>query len=337
MIPRSTARVLLAFVCALGVACQNRESGNPKTAGSSPKPPGPITTTITYKLVGVVRRVDRETGHVTIAHEAIPGFMEAMTMPFTMKDRSSLDDVEPGDEVEGALRVIKQDEVVQDYDLSNLVVRRPAVEPPQTISVSGRGIELRKTPDRLKVGDQVPDFMMTTQQGKPLKLSELRGNVVVLTFIYTRCPLPNFCPLMDRKFAGLADKVAVNPTRASHVRLLSVSFDPEHDTPDVLQKHASIQGAHPPLWTYAVATHPELAKVAAPLGLMYGPTSTEIIHNLCTVVIDPEGKVARLDVGTEANKWQASDLLALISHLLKGEGSSSHGEPVSRPSPSQPN
>ncbi len=123
----------------------------------------------------------------------------------------------------------------------------------------------------LEPGEPVPDFAMTTQDGKTLRLSDLRGKVVVLTFIYTRCPLPDFCPLMDGKFAELARTVAAVPGRAEQVRLLSVSFDPEHDTPEVLAKHAKLRGAKPPLWTFAVASHEELRKVAAPLGLTYGP------------------------------------------------------------------
>jgi protein SCO1/2 len=157
---------------------------------------------------------------------------------------------------------------------------------------------------------------MTTQDGKALKLSDLRGEVVVLTFIYTRCPLPDFCPLMDRKFAELAGKIAASPQRAERVRLLSVSFDPEHDTPEVLEKHARVQGASPPLWTFAVASHAELARVAAPLGLMYGPSETEIIHNLSTAVIDPEGRLARLEIGTAARSWSASDLLKQVVSLI---------------------
>ena len=139
---------------------------------------------------------------------------------------------------------------------------------------SGR-VNMREQPRRLKIGDPVPDFAMTSQDGKLVKLSELRGNVVVLTFIYTRCPLPDFCPLMDRKFSELAQRVSAFPERAKHIRMISLSFDPEHDTPDILRKHAEIRGATPPLWSYAVASHAELAKIAAPLGLLYGPAKTK--------------------------------------------------------------
>ena len=149
-----------------------------------------------------------------------------------------------------------------------------------------------------------------------VKLSDLRGKVVVLTFIYTRCPLPDFCPLMDRKFADLAQKINTFPARAQHIRLISLSFDPEHDQPDVLRKHAAIRGAVPPLWTFAVASHDELAKIAAPLGLFYEPGTNEIAHNLSTAVIDPHGKLARLDVGTQRNRWETTDLLKSIYSLL---------------------
>ncbi len=148
-------------------------------------------------------------------------------------------------------------------------------------------------------------------------LSDLRGKVVVLTFIYTRCPLPDFCPLMDRKFAGLAGSIEGVATRADKVRLISLSFDPDHDTPEVLKKHAQIQGARPPLWTFAVATYDELSRIAPRLGLAYGPTGNEIAHNLSTAVIDSEGKLADLRVGSASKAWTTADLLKVIIPLTR--------------------
>jgi protein SCO1/2 len=123
---------------------------------------------------------------------------------------------------------------------------------------------------------------------------------------------------MDRKFAGLADAIGALPERARHVRLISLSFDPEHDTPEVLKKHARTQGAQPPLWTFAVARHDELARVAPALGLTYGPTANEIVHNLSTAVIDPRGDLATLMVGTAAKSWNTADLLKVVSPLVPG-------------------
>jgi protein SCO1/2 len=200
-------------------------------------------------------------------------------------------------------------------------VSKPALAPLPTLRLSTAGgkLELGSAPRLLEPGAEVPDFTMTTEDGRARSLSDLRGNVVVLTFIYTRCPLPDFCPLMDRKFAELAGAIAAVPDRATHVRLISLSFDPEHDTPEILKKHAQTQGAQPPLWTFAVASHAELAKVAPGLGLTYGPTATEIIHNLATAVIDPSGKLESLRVGTAAKSWTTTDLLREIAALLKAE------------------
>jgi len=116
--------------------------------------------------------------------------------------------------------------------------------------------------------------------------------------------MPDFCPAMDKKFADLADRIAAVPGRADKVRLLSVSFDPEHDTPEVLRKHAAMRAAKEPLWTFAVASHPELAKIAGPLGLVYGPTENDIIHNLVTAIIDVNGRLGAVSTrGKRPRAW----------------------------------
>jgi protein SCO1 len=285
-------------------------------------PSTPPVSVVTYKLAGTVRAIKKDAGQVVIRHDEIRGFMQAMTMPFSVKDRALLDDLAVGDEVQGTLRVESEGGQVKDYELTDLVVSRPALAPPPVSSpslrlkLSGGEPELTLAPRLLEPGENVPDFTMTTQEGTALKLSDLEGDVVVLTFIYTRCPLPDFCPLMDRKFAELAAAIESVPERARRVRLISLSFDPEHDTPDVLVKHARTQGAKPPLWRFAVASHEELARVAPRLGLTYGPTATEIVHNLSTAVIDPRGRLATLLVGTEAKTWKPVELLKVIGPLL---------------------
>lgn len=265
-----------------------------------------------YVLKGEVRKVDNEGRQVTIRHDEIPGFMAAMTMPFRLEDQALLEELKTGDQVEGRLIVEFEDGQTRDYRLTDLVVTKPALAAPMVLDLSGGAPKLHTAPKRLKPGDPVPDFTMTKQDGESIRLSDLRGNVVALTFIYTRCPLPDFCPLMDRKFADLARSIEVSPARAARIRLISVSFDPDHDTPEVLRKHALIRGAAPPLWTFAVASHEELSRIMGPLGLIYGPGKNEILHNLCTAVISPEGKLVRLEVGTQSNKWSSADLLKTI-------------------------
>ena len=257
-----------------------------------------------YKLTGVVREIDKESGQVMIRHDEIPGYMKAMTMPFDLKGKEVLGDLFVGDEVEGVL-VVKAD----DIELNDVVITRPAE--PSALNFGPNGLEIKSKPATLLPGEEVPDFKVILQDGTPAKLSDYRGKLVVLTFIYTRCPLPNFCPLMDRKFGELAARLQPLP-KADQVRLLSVSFDPEHDTPAVLASHAKSRGAKMPLWTYAVASHEELGKFGPKLGLMYGPTEKEIMHNLSTAVIGPDGKLIRLDYGTAGGAWTADDMMGTI-------------------------
>jgi protein SCO1/2 len=261
-----------------------------------------------FGLKGVVRKVDAEAGEVTISHEAIAGFMSKMTMPFTLKDKALLEDVRPGDEVEGRIEVAYEGAEVKDMQVTDLVVTRPSESRPE-----GADTSPAPAPAVLKPGELVPDFAVTTQEGKTLRLSDLRGQVVALTFIYTRCPSPEFCPAMDAKFADLARRVDTVPGRADRVRLLSISFDPEHDSPEVLAAHAARRGAKPPLWTFAVASHEELAKVAGPFGLAYVAGTREIDHNLRTAVVGPDGRLALLEVG---QGWTAADLLKAIYALI---------------------
>jgi protein SCO1/2 len=304
--------LLVAPGCGPSGADRARASARP----SSPSGAAGSKAATDYALHGVIRSVAPESGRVLIRHEAIPGFMSAMTMPFELKDRAILAELHPGDEVEGTLHVEQEKGAVSDYELRALRVIKPAQPPALVLDVSKGKVQLRQQPRRLELGDPVPDLALTGQDGEVYRLSELRGKVVVLTFIYTRCPLPDFCPLMDRKFAALAQHLGAFPNRAKQIRLISISFDPEHDTPEVLRKHARIRGAVPPLWTYAVASHEELAQVAAPLGLYYGPGKDEVLHNLCTAVIDPTGRLARLAVGTRENKWEPADLLKTIYTLI---------------------
>lgn len=314
MLTRQMTTIAGLLLVTVAVGCAREAKPVPKAKAD------PAPSVQEYTLVGVVREVKPEQQLVTIRHEAIPGFMPEMTMPFTLKQPDAFEDLRTGDEVQGKLVVREEHGEVASYDLIDLVVTRPAPPEPRTLSLSGGTATLTPGVKELKPGEAVPDFSVTTQEGEPLKLSDLRGKVVVLTFIYTRCPLPDFCPLMDRKFSQLADRIKIVPARAENVRLLSISFDPEHDTPAVLADYARSRGAEPPLWSYAVASHEELGRVAAAFGLMYGPSRDEIIHNLSTAVIDPEGRLATLETGPTGKTWEPVALLKLIYSLIRTGG-----------------
>lgn len=298
---RTLATILLVSpMCGL-CSCGGGRPAAPAAGRADPgEPGGPARS---FPLTGVVREVNRGAGIVAIRHDAVPGFMPAMTMPFDLKGQEVLEDLEPGDKVRGTLRVDGREARLEGVEITELATAPPGAEGPAG-------------PKVLEVGEEVPDFAMTTQDGQALRLSDLRGKVVVVTFIYTRCPLPNFCPLMDRKFSELASWVRGVRGRDERVRLLSVSFDPEHDTPEVLRRHARLRGARPPVWTFAVAQHDELRKAAGSLGLAYAPTGPdEIIHGLSTAVIDAGGRLAALERG---NSWEPAGLMRVIADLLRG-------------------
>jgi protein SCO1/2 len=304
---------ILAVIAAAG--CGQSGSESSRRGGDRPLPanaPRAQTTTgpseedeRTFTLRGEVARVDRERGIVAIRHEEIAGYMPAMTMPFDLTGDPILDELQVGDQVEGKLVVTAKTSALKDMIITELA--EPGADG------EGEG-KTPSGPKAIEPGEVVPDFTMTTQEGARLALSDLRGEVVVLTFIYTRCPLPDYCPLMDRKFAELERRVALLGAAGERIRLLSVSFDPEHDTPEVLARHAKAVGAKPPRWTFAVAAHDELRKVAGALGLTYGATGNEIIHTLSTAVIGPDGKLARLERG---NSWGVDELFSAVRALAK--------------------
>lgn len=239
--------VIISIPCVLMYGCSDAsvKQAEHKVTGQ-PSPTRPTIEHKEFKLIGEVKKVDKEAREITIRHEKIAGFMEAMTMPFRIDDQEVLDEVQSGDQVEGKLQVEQDNGQTKDYRLVDLQVVKAALSPPLVLDLSGSAPQLRIKPKRLAPGDPVPDFAITGQDGKPFKISDLRGYVVVLTFIYTRCPLPDFCPYMDRKFSDLAMSISAFPERAAKIRLLSVSFDPDHDTPEILRKHARIRVRYRP-------------------------------------------------------------------------------------------
>jgi len=308
----------LAALTLTALGCGRAGTAPEDPAASASRPTEAGEKTFTFE--GVVEVVEPEDGVVHIDHEAIPGLMEAMVMPFEPADPSLLEDVYPGDEVEGTLQVELDGEGrIVAMELADLLVLKPAPPPePESgeITIVGDTEMFREPRPELEPGAPVPDFTLTDQNGETFKLSDLRGQYTLITFIYTRCPVADFCPLMDRRFGQLAERLGRSSERAERVRLLSVSFDPEHDTPQALAEHARRVGARPPLWTFAVAEHDELFKIAEPLGLKYAPRSNDILHNLSTSLIGPDGALIQRWKG---NDWTASELYGAIREALSDE------------------
>jgi protein SCO1 len=259
-----------------------------------------------YHVRGKVVSTDAQHGIVVLDHEAIPGFMEAMTMPYQLKDANIISDLHPGDVITADLLVSKTGQ--QTVLLDHVVVvaqSKPDYKPAVIYHVP-------------TAGDSVPDFKLRNEDGRTIHLAQFKGKTLLVTFIYTRCPLPNFCPLVTRNFATINSELTRDPKLYAKTHLLSVSFDPEHDTPAVLRAYgAGYIGsdsksafAH---WDFAVPDKPELLAMAKffNVGISNGENGT-ITHTLSTTVIGPDGKVVQFYPG---NEWTPDELLADVKKL----------------------
>ena len=251
-----------------------------------------------FELQGQILEVRPESRELVIRHGDIKGLMVGMTMPFQVQDEALLQNKQPGDLVTATLMV---PEVGVPY-LSSVTETGTAPLPAAIEVTASEGAILMP-------GDPVPDQLLVDQDGRPTPISSLRGHRVALTFMYTRCPLPNFCPMMDRHFAAVQKIIKSSPELAD-VRLVSVSFDPETDTPPVLKAHAQSLGADPAIWMFVTAADDEMTKLTRRFGVHVereDNKAIDITHNLRTAVIDPVGRVVRVHSGTD---WTPAQLVA---------------------------
>jgi protein SCO1/2 len=168
----------------------------------------------------------------------------------------------------------------------------------------------RPITEALHPGDTVPDVELIDETGATRHLTEWRGRVVGLTFIYTRCPLPDFCPLMDRQFAEVQQIVAGDATLRGRVQLLSISFDPSYDTPEVLATHAKKVGADPGMWNFLTGSQSGIDTFAANFGVSVmreGSDPGNVVHNLRTAVVDGNGKLVTIINGMQ---WAPAELVS---------------------------
>ena len=271
-----------------------------------------------YKLVGKIVSIDASQKTLNVDGQDIPGFMAAMVMPYPVLHASQLSGLEPGDEITADVVVNEDDSSAH---LENIVVTKKA---------GGKPTSELHIP---QAGDPVPDFVVLNQNNKRIHLNSFRGHVLLVTFIYTRCPFANYCPLVSHDFAEIYAETKKDPKLAKSVRLLTISFDPQHDTPPVLRKYGEsfrdVTGAVPfDRWEFAAAPAKELTEMANFFGLTYSDSNGKIVHSMSTTVIAPDGKVYKWYDG---NDWQPSQLVADATEALQQESSSNaslrHGAP----------
>jgi len=249
-----------------------------------------------YELQGQILAVRPERSEVVIKHEDIKGFMTGMTMPFTVRDAALLTGKQPGDLVTATLVVGETEAYLSTLTTTGHAALTEAPPPAPEADV-------------LVPGQVVQDATLVDQDGNARSFSSFKGHRVALTFIYTRCPLPDFCPLMDRHFASIQQTIASAPALAD-VRLATVTLDPAFDRPAILKAYARRRGADAAVWTFFTGEPDEVKRFWAQFGLYVEPnpeSAIDITHNLRTAVIDPEGRLVTVHSG---NSWTPAELVA---------------------------
>ena len=264
-----------------------------------------VSSTKRYPIRGTVVRIDAQDGQITLQHDAIPGLMEAMTMPYPVTDRSALSELHPGDKIMATVLADPSPQGPVNLRLSEIVViaqAKPDYPQPVQYHVPAPG-------------DQVPGFTLLNQSGRKIDLKQYRGQVLLMTFIYTRCQLADYCPRMERNFAEIDQQLATDPKLYKDTHLLSVSFDPAYDTPKVLKsyggaytgKYSKETFGH---WEFAAPNEKDLPKMEQyfDVGVTPGEKGT-LQHSLATVVIGKDGKVIAF---YPTNDWDVTTVLQQV-------------------------
>ncbi len=258
-----------------------------------------------FPLQGQVLAVADDHQQATIKHEEITGLMAGMTMTFKVKDPQLLAGIRPGDLINATL-------VVEEDGAHMSAVRKvgeaPLEKAPAPAAASG--FEL------IKPGEPVPDAQLVDQDGKARAFSSFKGAPLAITFIYTRCPIPDFCPLMDRQFAAIQQTIKTEPA-LQKAHLVSVSFDPATDTPAVLKAHADGLKADPARWTFLTGDRDNVDQFASRFGVSINRSLTDaldIAHNLRTAIVDAEGRLVKVYTG---NEWKPSEVVADLKAVAR--------------------
>lgn len=292
-------KLALFFICAIFFITSCQTPSKKPVASENAK---------RYPLKGKVISVDKVKQKATIDHEKIPDFMEAMTMSFPIYDNDVLGTLNKGDEIKAELI----DNGDGDYWLENIVISAAPTANQPAPPINENFVQIDK---------EVPDFKFTNQDGKAFSLKDYRGKALAITFIYSRCPLPEYCILMSRRFSDLAIQLQNSAELKDKVRLLSISFDPATDTPETLKKYGIAYIKNPDydfsVWQLATAPDKEIHEIANFFGLRYEVDQNNKMlfnHALLTFAISPDGKVKKVLPGGD---WTNEELLRALETTLK--------------------
>lgn len=296
----ATHSIPLAFLLLLLPVTGCRHHPDSAAKPSQPAAKGQTNAVQTYAVRGVVLEIPADRKSARIKHEAIPGYMAAMTMPFDVHDPHELDGVNPGDLIAFQLNVTETDGWID-----RIEVKDSGQLPDPKVKVDS----LRKVRevDELHEGDAMPDYKFVNEQRRSMTLAQFRGQALGITFIYTRCPYPTFCPRQSTQFATACQQLLARPGGPTNWHLLSISFDPAHDTPSVLRNYARTYKYDPQRWNFLTGEMIDIDAITEQFGMFFARDGEGFSHNVRTVVINAAGRIQKIWIG---NQWTAEEFVA---------------------------
>jgi len=306
-LPRRSGRALalcaltaLAFSAGCRRAAERRE---PEASAAAKR----------YPFHGIVRYVKNGGADLTVEHDAIPGFMGAMTMVFPV--RAPLEvraAIVPGDEIDGTLVAEESRYWIEGIRRRRIVSGERRLIPTSRPAEPAPAGAVTPVPNNsVSIGQKVPDFELTDQTNRRVRLSSLRGDPVAVTFLYTRCPVATACPMTTAKFSRLSGMLA----QKGFGKLLVITVDPEYDTPAVLADYAKKAGADASRWKFLTGDPKAVAEAASSFGVLYYPDHGQVVHGQAVAVVDPEGRLSSIYYG---ESWEPEHILRDLEKARKG-------------------
>lgn len=258
-----------------------------------------------FEVTGAVMQLRPETGSVVVAHDDIPGFMPAMTMPFKARDSEELKNLKVGDRIQFVFEVGEAESFAFNFKVAGKISQAVG---PRLIS---REVE------KVREGDRVPAASLVNQDGRPIELVDSDGRWTVMTFIFVRCPVPEYCPLMSRNFVSVQN--GLSSEVQNEIRLLSITLDPAFDTPERLKSYGSSYGADFSNWDFASGDEEEINMLTEAFRVYVKENGVTLDHTLCTALISPEGVVHKIWRG---NFWKPIEVISAIEEAIDGSSKS---------------
>lgn len=269
--------------------------------GRNSRPAAPASPAVeaarSFAVTGIVQEVKSAEKTVVVRHEAIPGYMAAMTMPFKARDRAELESLRAADAISFRLHVTSEESwidgiVRMGHGQTNAEPETAAPEPVLTLN-------------------DIPEFHLTNELGQAVSLRQFNGVALALTFFFTRCPIPEFCPRLTRNFQQVVQKLAARANTPTNWHLLSISFDP-FDTPPVLRSYGLRYQYDPAHWSFLTGPAAEIRELCAGFGMKVSTNGALFDHGFQTVIFDAQGRVqSHWPVGGDTSQM-------IIDELIRG-------------------